>query len=535
LLKLLVVDDEYNIREGLAKAVDWKSIGVEVVATASSGMDAMGCYDRLEPDIVITDIFMDEMNGLELVEAISSKNRNVKFILISGYDEFEYARKAIDLKVYRYLLKPVSPEMILSDVKAVADEIQEERALRERLGLLAAEIEKSRDILLRQFLHDVLHGCVDNADEMKKFADVLSIELPGGATYACVVLEPDGGIPSEDDFPYREARMLSLAICRIAEEVFRGFDACWSYPDYDNRVFLIPATRRVKEMDIALSGCIERLQKIARQNLGITVSAGIGNHCASLADVSQSRKEALRALEYKMVSGRESCIRIRDVQAIDPQRLVYPNEEEQRIFDAMTSEDPARLAESVNAFFRILSLERMQDNRIKAAIVKLYGDLAMKLNELGVPVLNDDMLDVLSGHDTLESVREWFLATCSEARKKLSLLREEGMRSIIRNSEKYIRSNFKDMELSLSLVADHLGLTPSYFSRLFKQETGSTYIDYVIGLRIEQAKRLLRTTTSRIFDIGEMVGYPNSQYFCTLFRKVCGVSPVEYREGREPG
>lgn len=534
MLKLLVVDDEFNIREGLAKAVDWNSIGVEVVATANSGMAAMECYDRLEPDIVITDIFMDEMNGLELVEAISEKNKNVKFILISGYDEFEYARKAIDLKVYRYLLKPVSPEMILSDVQALAGEIQEERALRERLGLFAEEIRKSRDILVRQFLHDVLHGCIDKPDEIRKFADVLSIALPGDASYACVVMEADGGSPSEDDFPYREARVLSLAICRIAEEVFRGFPASWLYPDYDNRIFLIAGMRNVKEMDNALSGCIGRLQKIAEQNLGITVSAGIGNHCGSLADISQSRREALRALEYKMVSGRESCIRIRDVQAIDSQRLVYPNEEEQRIMNALTSEDPVKLADSVNAFFRILFLERMQDNRIKAAIVKLYGVLAMKMNELNVPVLNDDMLDVLSKHDTLDSVREWFLAACAAAQKKLSLFREEGMRSIIRNSEKYIRSNFKDMELSLSLVADHMGLTPSYFSRLFKQETGSTYIDYVIGLRIEHAQRLLRTTTHRIFDIGEMVGYPNSQYFCTLFRKVCGVSPVEFREGREP-
>ena len=533
MLKLLIVDDEYNIREGLAKAVDWGSIGTEVVATAGSGMEALELFRRFEPDIVITDIFMDEMNGLELIEAISQKSKNAKFILISGYDEFVYARRAIDLKVFRYLLKPILPDEILAVVKTLAEEIHEEKELQQRIGLFEEEINKNRDILVRQFLHDILYGQTGSLEECRLRAALLSIKLVEDATYVCAAFEADGGNAAANDNPYRVARMLTLGVYRIAEEVFRRLPTCWVYSDDDNRVYVIAGTSQVQELEVALYYCVERLQKVAKQNLDVTISVGIGNNCGSLLDVCHSRREALRALEYKMAAGQESIIHIRDVQSIDAQRFEYPTEEERRIVDAMAREDGAALADAVNAFFRMLSAERLLDKRIKAAVAKLYGVLSMKMNDLNVTVLNDDVLTILSKYDTLDSMKQWFLDVSAEALRKLSHYREKGIRSVILSAEKYIQANFKHMDLSLSMLAEHMGLTSSYFSRLFKQETGCSYIDYVINLRIESAKRLLRTTTHRIFDIGEMVGYPNSQYFCTLFRKTCGVSPAEYREGKD--
>jgi two-component system, response regulator YesN len=453
--------------------------------------------------------------------------------LISGYDEFAYARKAIDLKVFRYLLKPITPAEILGVVKSLTEEIQEEKELHQRIGLFEEEISKNADILVRQFLHDILYGQAGNMEECVQRAALLSMPLAEGASYVCAAFEADGGNAAEEDNPYRAARMLTLGIYSIAQEVFHRFPSYWVYSDDDNRVYVIAASRQAQELESSLIYCIERLQKAASQNLGVTVSAAIGNSYGSMLEVCQSRREALRALEYKMAAGRESIIHIRDVQSIDSQRFVYPTEEERRIVDAIAREDGTELADAVNAFFKTLSAERQLDMRIKAAVVKLYSVLSMKMNDLNVPVLNDDVLAMLSRHDTLESARHWFLAISAEALGKLSKYREEGVRSVIHSAEKFIQTSFKDMDLSLSMVAEHMGLTSSYFSRLFKQETGSSYIDYVINLRIEHAKRLLRTTTHRIFDIGEMVGYPNSQYFCTLFRKACGVSPAEYREGRD--
>lgn len=533
MLKLLVVDDEYNIREGLAKTVDWQNAGVECVAAAESGAEALALFDRHRPDIIITDIFMDEMSGLDLIEAISGKSTAAKFILISGYDEFAYARKAIDLKVFRYLLKPIVPEEILAAVQALAEEIHEEQALQQRIGHFEEEIQKNREILIHQFHHDILYGHGSDAGELRLRAALLGAELPEEASFVCAAIEADGGTGADGENPYARARMLSLAICRIAGEVFHGFLSAWAYPDDDNRVYVVAAARQPRQLEASFAACVERLQKAARQNLGIAVSAGVGQACGAVMDICRSRAEALRALDYKMAVGPGAVIHIRDVQSVDSRRFVYPVEQERRVLDALAREDGTALEAELNGFFRMLSVERLMDNRLKAALVKLHGMLSMKLQELNLPPLTDDVLAALSRHNTLESARLWFQAIAGEALARLSKSRAEGFRSVIHSAERFIQANYANMELSLAMVAEHLGLTPSYFSRLFKQETGTSYIDYVINLRIEHAKRLLLATTHRIFDIGEMVGYPNSQYFCTLFRKSCGVSPAEFREGRD--
>ena len=530
MLKLLIVDDEYNIREGLARAVDWASAGVEVAGAAGSGAEALELFDRLAPDIVITDIFMEEMNGLELIEAISQRERNTKFILISGYDEFAYARRAIDLKVYRYLLKPILPEDILAVVKPLVEEIAEEQEIRLKIGMFDEEIARNRDILTRQLLHDVLYGHGGSAGEYLHRAALLKLELQDSAS-VCAVFEADGGAVAESG-PYGAARMPALGIHRIAEEIFRRHRGILTYFGDDNRVYVI-APAGARDFDETLAHCVERLQKAARQNLGVTVSAGVGGVCRGLVSVSQSRREAMRALEFKMAAGREAVIFHRDVLAMDGLRFAYPAEEERLILEAVSREDSAEVALACDAFFQVLAGETYDDKRIRAAVAKLYDALALKLGEWNAPAPEQDAMAALAGHDTLEGVRQWFAETALRAVDGLGKARAEGIRSVIHSAEKFIQANYRDMELSLSMVAEHMGLTPSYFSRLFKQETGSSYIDYVINLRIECAKRLLRTTSHRIFDVGEMVGYPNSQYFCTLFRKACGVSPAEYREGRD--
>jgi two-component system response regulator YesN len=527
MLKLLIVDDEYNIREGLANAVDWASAGIAEVKAAGSAAEALGLLGGFRPDIVITDIFMEAMNGLELIEAISENHQDVKFILISGYDEFSYARKAIDLKVFRYLLKPILPEEILSVVQSLAEEIREEQDIRAKIGMFEREIGRNRDTLVRQLLHDILYGRAGIGEELGRRMALLDMEA-ADLPHVCIAFEMDSAPGGE--MPYPSSGMLPLGIQSIAEEVFKRFPSRWAYAGDDDRVYVIAGGTREIGPDEACLYCIERLQKIVKQNLGVTVSAGIGGCCEGLSAVSRSRREALQALEYRVSAGPESIVHIRDALALDGARAAYPSDEERRILEAVSREDRAGLRPAVDAFFSTLPAENLQDRRIRSALYRLYGALS---SEPDAPPAGEEELAALSGIDTLEDARLWILEAAGQALERLAGRRGEGIRSVIHSAEKYIQANYKDMELSLTMVAEQMGLTSCYFSRLFKQETGSSYIDYVINLRIEHAKRLLRTTTNRIFNIGEMVGYPNSQYFCTLFKKACGVSPAEYREGKD--
>ena len=189
--KLLVVDDEFNIRDGIVNAVPWDTCSVVVAGEAANGIEALEKVEATLPDIVITDINMDDMDGLEFAENLKQKYPHIKVIILSGYDEFDYAKRALQLKVFSYLLKPILPDELIRAVKDVIKEIQADTLLKEKVLTLESEIKINREVLMERLLNDLVNGNVRQRDELKSRLSLVKLQMEQ-RRYLCLIFDLDG-------------------------------------------------------------------------------------------------------------------------------------------------------------------------------------------------------------------------------------------------------------------------------------------------------------------------------------------------------
>ncbi len=535
--KLMVVDDEYNIRSGICTAIPWEQYGIEVVGEAIDGIDALEKFDKLQPDIVITDIYMDNMDGLKLAEALTRKNPDVKIIILSGYDEFEYAKKSIDLKVFSYILKPVLPNELISIVKKLTSEMDQEKEIRLRMDYLEKELEENKRYLKEKLLIDLLEGRIASSEEFKKRAEFLGLDL-SYKSYVCLIFNIDGLYNSEGDYDPKEVYKLALGVKDVVGKfLYKRGNAIIFLDDPGHIVVLLGDNlAQNKNRRSVLMECIEEIRENIRKELGITVTVGVGGAYDSIFNARKSYEEAGRALDHKVTMGKDCVIHIDDVTSISGSRYIYPVDRELQVLKSIAKENKEKIRESMNRFFREMEEQNYPKNRVKLAVTQLFSVVARKLMDMGTDIYNiysKELVDpykAVDRFDTAEEINNWMYNLVTGALDELQSNRKNNVRNVIRKIQEYILQNYSDPDLSLGTVAEHAYLNPSYLSKLYKTETGESFVEYLTRVRIEAAKRLLKESNEKVSDIGARVGYLNAQYFCTIFKKNTGLSPVEYRE-----
>lgn len=536
--KLMIVDDEFHIRDGIANAIDWASMNVTISGTASSSRAALSLIPDQHPDIVITDIYMAGMDGLELAEHLRHLYPDIKIIIISGYDDFQYAKRAIELKVFSYVLKPIQPRELMDNVQSLIREIELDRQLKQTLASLESELSSSRDILGDKLLSDLLDGRIADPAVLDQRVQFLGISFSASQWFV-ILFNVDGYRELVESRTPAELHMGLLGVREVVRQNLGvGFEPYLLLRDNGNVIAVVGCEgvgRSLKD-NARLNGQISRIMENVNAMLGFTVTVTIGGVQESLARVCKSYDEALLALDYKMVAGRECIIHIDDVVTINGDCYSYPADIETQILESLRNIDEDRLRASLKAFFAELEAQNYVRNRIRTAVMELYAVVARKLMELGTD-LNKvatpkvaDPYRAFDRYDTLGELANWMSNLVGASLASLRQNRENNLKSVIRRAQEYISRNYGNPDISLNSIADHVYVNPSYFSKLYRKETGEHYVDYLTRTRMEEAKRLLRHSNLKTADIGNSVGYPNPQYFSTLFKKHTGFSPVEYRE-----
>jgi two-component system response regulator YesN len=281
---------------------------------------------------------------------------------------------------------------------------------------------------------------------------------------------------------------------------------------------------------------LELARDAVAANLGSTVTVGCGGVVTDVLLVHRSYAEAVRCLEFRAASGPSSLITADDAAAMAGAAPVYPWEAELETSTAIAEEDADRAARGIAGFCGELARLRLDDRRLQRVLGQLTSAIARQFMAKGVDLHETaaagtlDPRELLDREGSLEGVCHRLAELVRGSLGELGSRRQRSVRRVVEVAREYLGRNYARADLSLAGVAESLGLSPAYFSRLFHRETGESYVDHVIGLRIAEAKRLLRTSALRIADVGAAVGYQNPQYFCTIFRRIAGSSPAEYRE-----
>lgn len=518
--KVFFVEDEIITREGIRDNVDWQASGFEFCGEATDGEMALPLLRTSQPDVLITDIKMPFMDGLQLSKIVRERMPWVKIIILSGHDEFEYAQKAIRLGITDYLLKPVTVQKLQTVLQKLTMQLDQERKERVILKKLQEQIEDNRAMLRERLLFKLVVGAVSSAEAVE-VGQSLGLDLIA-RRYLVVILKLELGDRTEP-YDHDEYQQVQRVLTEVAE---KKPDVFVIKRDWGDMILIIKGSTPEyleEERDQLLE---ELSQTVAKTRYRLTI--GVGPSKERIADISQSFKDALVHIQNPVhISSRVSNQSFERGELLTLDKTAIENYLRSGVKDEFDK--------FFNGYLRPLG-----ETALKSALIKnyIFVDVilatAKLVNELGGDV--DRVLPELSSIETILSNVKSVHQLREEAYKIISIgltyrdSRPNGQHVyLIRQAKAYIEHHYADPELSLNDVAAQVNLSASHFSAVFSQETCQTFKEYLTEIRINKAKELLRMTPLRSADIAYQVGYNDPHYFSSVFKKTTGLSPIEFR------
>lgn len=540
--KLVVVDDEEEVRKGVIRKMDWESHGFVIAGEAENGKEALEIAEKVVPDVVITDIKMPFMDGLALSEALREKLPTAKIIILTGFDEFEYAQKAIKLNVMEYVLKPVSSRELTEVLAKVKKRIDEEIAQKENIQSLREHYRRSLPVLRDKFLTSLVTNRLNKAEIMEKSRQY---ELePVGENFVASVMSLDSNTVSNSSGEIRttafclpeDKELLQFAVFNICEEII-GNRHRWGVVFFHEDYIVILTTGNSgnnEEVRRETFSTLEEIRLSVEKYLKFTVTIGVGAICESIENINLSFSQAVSALDYRVMLGNNKIILIEDMEP----KSVEPVEFDERKQHSLVSSIKVGSAEEISAvideqFAEILTAKASYKDyqifllEILTTVLKVAKDLNVELDLIFGPNYNLFM-DMYRFTD-IDEVRDWFIGVCTKISGYISRERQNTSKLLVDQAREYLRAHYSDSDITIDRVCKLLHISPTYFSTLFKRETKTTFVNYLTHLRMEAAKELLKNTSLKTLEVAEKVGYSEPNYFSYSFKKNFGISPSEYR------
>jgi two-component system response regulator YesN len=518
--KVFFVEDEIVTREGIRDNVDWAAHGFEFCGEATDGEMALPLLRTARPDVLITDIKMPFMDGLQLSKIVRERMPWVKIVILSGHDEFEYAQKAINLGVTEYLLKPVTVQNLHQVLQKLAAQLEQERKEQENIRHLREQIEENRAILRERLLLKVMVGALSSTEAIEK-GQLLGLDL--SARYYLVVILKTELEDRSEQFDYDEYQQVQRVVAGLVEDMP---DVFLLRKDWEELVLLMKGNAP-EFLEEERERLLERIkQEVKRTRYQLTI--GSGTPKKRIAELHQSFVEALVNIQR---AANEKNNRL--INAVDKADLLKVDRAAVENFLRRGAKED--FDSFFNTYIRPLGETALTSYLIKnyifvdvvLATVKLVNDLGGDIDQV-VPEL-ESIETTLASIKTIEQLREQVYRILTSTLAFRDRHTSSHYMGTIQQAKDYIDHHYMEPELSLNEVAAHVNLSPSHFSVIFSKEASQTFKEYLTEIRIKKAKEYLRTTALRSVDISYQVGYSDPHYFSHVFRKVTGLSPNEFR------
>ena len=518
--KVFLVEDEIVTREGIRDNVDWQACGFEYCGDAADGELALPLLRAAKPDVLITDIKMPFMNGLQLSKIVRERMPSVKIMILSGHDEFEYAQEAINLGVTDYLLKPVTVQRLHSALKKLAAQLDQERKEQENLKLLQDQVEENRATLRERLLLRLILGAVTPA-EAEEQGHLIGLDLI--ARYYLVVMFKLELKDRTEQFDYAEYQRVQDLIGGLCE---KNPDIFLLKKDLEDLILIMKGGTPEyleDERDLLLD---QIRQGVAQTRYRVWISSGATQK--RIADIHQSFLDALVNIQNApgaLLSGMDPAVERAEMLKMD--RLAVDN--------YLRSGSKEDFEAFFDAYLRPLSGPALKSSLMKNYImIDLIVAASRFVYELGGQVESiipepgsiERILAEITTEDQLrEKAREILTWALSFRDRHAS----EQYHQVAHQAKLYIDQRFNNPELSLNEVASKVNLSASHFSVVFSQQTQQTFKEYLTEVRIKRAQELLRLTNLRSAEIAYRVGYSDPHYFSSVFKRNTGMSPTEFR------
>ncbi|MGQ3477706.1 response regulator transcription factor [Paenibacillus sp. TY11] len=540
MVQILLVDDESYVTESLAATIPWETLGIERVHQAASALAAVDVLEAYDIDILVTDIRMPGMTGLELIVEVNERWPHIRCLLLTGYADFEYAKKAIQLKAFDYILKPVDDEEFMKCVSAAMDSLKEEWEEFDKVHQLQYSRRNDFAVLRTHLMHDLVLGRNLSIQKIEDKMSQYEIKLCTGHPASMLLIQLGKHF---SDMDYHSVSLIEYAIGNIAEEVFAPDFHVWHCKaPHDCLIVLIEGNRdltperSMDEQNSFLRATIETFRKNVSNYLKGEIYVALTGWFKFPEKLPKLYQTAIRSLYWN-----------------------HQEETDTLLFIEEQTEQPHSSVKSLEGLYMHPTLTHLLESRqweeAEAKVSRVFGKMEEvgytreHLYELFISVTSAFMytahkqgrfitqmdqvgFDPVHAQKMVHSfphLKEWIFSMMNKLKSEWSASEQSAKSYVVKQVQELI-SQDKGQELSVKTIADQVYLHPVYLSKIYKAETGEGLGDYIIRMRMERALYLLKYSNKKIYEITTELGYQNPQYFSKMFKKHYGMTPHEFRD-----
>lgn len=540
-IKVFLVEDEMVIRRGIKNSIDWEKEGYIFCGEASDGELAYPMIIKEKPDILITDIRMPFMDGLELCKLVKKELPNIKILILSGYDEFDYAKEAIRLGVTEYLLKPISSGKLLEALNGVSESIRREKEDKDLVRKYMEEMRENTEHEKQKFFEQMIAGNLSMADALetgKKY----EMNLSAGMYNLLLFRFTLGKENRKSGELLGEAEYAIEKLTERLEYVFefqRGVEG-WAFllmADNEEQM-----SERVKELS-------KDLEEIMKNYSTIAYFGGIGQPVARLRELEESFREAERALAARFTMELNRIISVEDIRmaqnvdTLDDIEITSFGEIEKTrtmLEKFLNNGAEDEIDEFVDVYINELPEENLKSVLMRQYIIMDAYIVMMSFCEKiegiegEMQAQSEELKNSMKTIQTLEEIKNYIRMLLKKIIGVRDTISGRRYSDIIEITKDQIRKTYMSDEISLNTIAAEVGMSPSYFSSIFSKEMGKTFVEYLTEIRMDRAKELLMCSSMKTSEIGYEVGYKDPHYFSYIFKKTQNCTPKEFRaRGKE--
>jgi two-component system response regulator YesN len=540
-IKVFLVEDEMVIRRGIKNSIDWEKEGYIFCGEASDGELAYPMIIKEKPDILITDIRMPFMDGLELCKLVKKELPNIKILILSGYDEFDYAKEAIRLGVTEYLLKPISSGKLLEALNGVSESIRREKEDKDLVRKYMEEMRENTEHEKQKFFEQMIAGNLSMADALetgKKY----EMNLSAGMYNLLLFRFTLGKENRKSGELLGEAEYAIEKLTERLEYVFefqRGVEG-WAFllmADNEEQM-----SERVKELS-------KDLEEIMKNYSTIAYFGGIGQPVARLRELEESFREAERALAARFTMELNRIISVEDIRmaqnvdTLDDIEITSFGEIEKTrtmLEKFLNNGAEDEIDEFVDVYINELPEENLKSVLMRQYIIMDAYIVMMSFCEKiegiegEMQAQSEELKNSMKTIQTLEEIKNYIRMLLKKIIGVRDTISGRRYSNIIEIAKDQIRKTYMSDEISLNTIAAEVGMSPSYFSSIFSKEIGKTFVEYLTEIRMDRAKELLMCSSMKTSEIGYEVGYKDPHYFSYIFKKTQNCTPKEFRaRGKE--
>lgn len=533
MLKVMIVDDEPIILDKLRYGIDWAANGCEIIAEANDSAKALKLAVEFRPEIIFSDICMPLMNGIELADAIRQNLPQSVVILISGYDDFGFAQQAIESGVFRYLLKPINNEILLK----VLEEAKSYLALREQeireKEILRNQIKNSLPRLREKFFTDLINKDISR-ELLAQQLQFLELN-PLSDLYSVINIHPDDyhnltTALKEEEFQIYRTHLLNMLQNNLQENTSFLF----GFQNKPGELIIIYGINSERDQDLIFQG-IQKTQENSDEMYGITFSAGIGRLYSDFYRLSLSYREASLALDFKLWAGKRVIIPYNDIENTQSGHLFF-HPDYDGFITILRSGSLEKVNDFIDKIFRAFKAKEYASRSfLHLTMLGLINQMIRCLMEFNISFEevfrpSFDPFQEVNSLETLSDMENWFRELTRNTITYIHQHKQDVSKNFVEKAKIYLEKNYTDPTLNLTKVAENVYVSSCYLSHLFKEITGSTVIEYLNKIRIKAAKKMLKETQLKVYEIAEQAGFNDYHYFGIVFKKITGLSPLEYRD-----